>query len=266
MGSGGGLGNPVVADGLKAPFKGVHTDELRLPLFRTGVTGEAVMGGPQDGMVGAVGEILKESRLLRALDLAYGADRGGNVRERPFAQGIAQGHAGAVHVQPYGGQPQRAEERRQFRSGVRGIKASRIGADIRNDAPFPASGPEGRAQDKGEPAFGEQDECEARMLVREREVHLRRVTHVVPAGQKERIAARALQFRLDLFKYGRIQVLLLGSVGNGLPFPGIKSRKPAIPARPGGRVAVPFPVAGRAGMAVRSSTGACSLSGRCGTL
>lgn len=67
-------------------------------------------------MVGAVGEILKESRLLRALDLAYGADRGGNVRERPFAQGIAQGHAGAVHVQPYGGQPQRAEERRQFRS------------------------------------------------------------------------------------------------------------------------------------------------------
>ena len=184
MGSGGGLGNPVVADGLKAPFKGVHTDELRLPLFRTGVTGEAVMGGPQDGMVGAVGEILKESRLLRALDLAYGADRGGNVRERPFAQGFAQGHAGAVHVQPYGGQPQRAEERRQFRSGVRGIKASRIGADIRNDAPFPASGPEGRAQDKGEPAFGEQDECEARMLVREREVHLRRVTHVVPAGQK----------------------------------------------------------------------------------
>ena len=114
---------------------------------------------------------------------------------------------------------------------MRGIKASRIGADIRNDAPFPASGPEGRAQDEGEPAFGEQDECEARMLVREREVHLRRVTHVVPAGQKERIAARALQFRLDLFKYGRIQVLLLGSVGNGLPFPGIKSRKPAIPAR-----------------------------------
>ena len=46
MGSGGGLGNPVVADGLKAPFEGVYADKLRLPLFRAGVTGEAVVDGP----------------------------------------------------------------------------------------------------------------------------------------------------------------------------------------------------------------------------
>lgn len=81
-------------------------------------------------MVGAVGEILKESRLLRALDLAYGADRGGNVRKRPFAQGFAQGPRWRGSWSSPMRPAQRAEESRQFRSGVRGIKASRIGADI----------------------------------------------------------------------------------------------------------------------------------------
>ncbi|MFQ8887246.1 MAG: hypothetical protein ACLR7Z_01695 [Bilophila wadsworthia] len=82
-----------------------------------------MMGGPQDGMVGAVGEILKESRLLRALDLAYGADRGGNVRERPFAQGIAQATLARFMSSPMEASP---SGRRNAASSAAACVASRL--------------------------------------------------------------------------------------------------------------------------------------------